>query len=438
MKIPILFFLLIFAVFEITAQEKLTPERAVELLQEETNKTFSDIDVNKVMEYVKAGGGVDVGGESPVIDVVAAKGTVEDMTLLLKKGGKVNPKNKYLDAPIFKAIEYKNMPVIKMLVLKGADLARANLDGYTPLEYSIVKKDTAVFNVLNIKGGNYNVKRDASILYETSAFGDTVLTKFLIRKGATLLAYEVPDWFGTELGKMKSLKDHDRMMVAIKSADKISILNSDGTAAIHIAAYLGDIAMINLCLKRHESLNTTDYQKNNALHYALANSQNKCAKFLLESGINFKDANSEGGIACTHLAAITGNLEMLKELVKRGSSVSFTDWYGINTLTYGILGGNPAVVKFLLESGADPGERDKESFTPRHFAAFVGNIEILEMVMKNYDPNTEEPVNLLEGNMYLGSFNFGPTENYRMFNVPNFIKPEIKDWLRQKGVKPPN
>jgi ankyrin repeat protein len=409
-----------------------------ELLQDQLNTGFDSINIKKVMDLIGSGADPNVSAEVSAIDVIAARGTSEELTLILKKGGRVNPKQKFVEAPLFKAVEYKNIPNIKMLILKKADLNAQNGEGYTPLEFSIVKKDTNIFNLLNIKGGNYNFKNDASILYKANLENDSVMTKFLIKKGALLYSYESSEWLETELSKLSSLKDHSRMMAAIRSVDKISTLQYDGTTALHIAGYLGDVEMIKLCLKKGSKLNETDYQKDNALHYALANNQNNAAQYLILSGIDHADKIAEGGIAFTHLAAITGNMEMLKTLLQKGNNINFKDDRGLNTLTYAILSEDENMVKYVLDLGVDPGEKDPDLlFTPRHFAAFLGDMRILEMVMKNYDPAKDDAVSLLTDSLPFYSFAFGPTETLRLFKVPSMLKPEVIEWLKQRGVKPP-
>jgi ankyrin repeat protein len=435
MKILTLIFFALICIPLFSQDPAATPDA---ILQDELNLGFDSINIRRVMDLIDSGADPNIVAEVSAIDVIAARGTSEDLTLILKKGGRVNPKQKFVDGPLFKAVEYKNIPNIKVLILKKANLSAQNSEGYTPLEFSIVKKDTNIFNLLNIKGGNYNFKNDASILYKTNLENDSVMTKFLIKKGALLYPYESSEWLETELFKLSSLKkDHSRLMAAIRSVDKISTLEYDGTTALHIAAYLGDVEMIKLCLKKGSKLNEFDYQKDNALHYALANNQNNAAQYLILSGIDHADKVAEGGIAFTHLAAITGNMEMLKTLLQKGNNINFKDGRGLNTLTYAILSEDVNMVKYVLDLGVDPGEKDPDLlFTPRHFAAFLGDMKILEMVMKNYDAAKDDAVSLLTDSMPFYTFAFGPTETFRIFKVPSMLKLEVIEWLKQRGVKP--
>jgi ankyrin repeat protein len=404
----------------------------------EVNKGFDEIDVKRVIGFVKAGGNPNVSGESPVIDVIAAKGTADDMLLVLKKGARINPKEQYMEGPMFKAVEYRNIPVMKILIEKGIDLARTNIDGYTALEYTIIRKDTALFNMLNVKGGNYNPKNEPSILYKVVTEGDSAMAKFLIRKGAAFHEFEASEVVSDALSKPNSKAYRDYMMTAIKSVTKISMLSSDGFSAIHYAAYTGDIDMIKLLLKKGVKLNTKDYQDNTALHYAIANKQDNTARYLLTNGIASNDALSDGGIALTHLAAITGNLSMLQELLKRGNKITFKDSREMNTLSYALMSGNLETIEFVLNQGIKPGDKDIEGYTPRNIAVFLGDINILELVMKDYNAQTDDAVSLLTDHIFPEQLSFGPIEGMKVFKIPANMRADVKEWLVKRGVKPPS
>jgi ankyrin repeat protein len=419
------------------AQDKLTKREADSLLYEEVNKPLPEADVKRVVELVSAGADVDVDGETPVLDIVAAKGTSEHIAILIKKGARVNPKSKYAEGPLFKAVEYKNLPVIRTLIDKGIDLDRTNIDGLTAMEYAATMKDTVIFNVLKAKGGNYNMSNDPSILYRVILDGDSAMAEFLMKKGALLLSYEAEDWMEYALMKLKSPKHHIYLVTAIKSIAKPEKYSLDnGASPLHIAAYTGDIGLIKFLRQKGVSLNANDYQKNNALHYAIANNQNATARYLLLSGINTRDESTEGGAALTHLAAMSGNLEMLKEFLKKGNSIFYKDYRGVNTLSYAVVSGKSEMVKYVMDLGVSAAEKDQEGFTARHYAAFAGNLEILELLMEKYDSKTDDAMSLLTEYFYAEGFTIGPPGNMKTYAIANQLKPEVKTWLKEKGVKP--
>jgi ankyrin repeat protein len=419
------------------AQKKFSKAEADSLLTEEINKPIAEAEVKNIIELVSAGADPNLFGEWATIDIVAAKGTPGDVALLIKKGSRVNPKEKYQEGPLFRAVEYKNMPVITMLMEKGIDLSRTNTDGLTAMEYAVTLKDTTIFNLLNVKGGNYNLKNDPSILYRVVLEGDSAMGEFLMKKGALLFPYEAEDWMEYGLLKIHSPKHHKYLVTAIKSIEKPEKYTLDnGVSVIHLAAYTGDVPLVKFLKQQGVSLNVKDYRWHNALHYAIANNQNATARYLLLSGINTRGESTEGGAALTHLAAMSGNLEMLKELLKKGNSIFYKDYRGVNTLSYAVLSGKPEMVKFVMDQGVSASEKDQEEFTPRHFATFAGNQQILEMLMKDYDAAKDDAASLLTEYFYFESITIGPGENMKTFYVPNQLKPEIKTWLQEKGVKP--
>ncbi len=102
-----------------------------------------------------------------------------------------------------------------------------------------------------------------------------------------------------------------------------------------------------------------------------------------------------------HLAAMTGQLAVLKELIQRGANVNARkviypnvellggdDRYanvigaGDSVLEMAVLGGNAEVVRVLLEAGADATGRDGR-MGPLHLAAQKGYAEIVRLLARN-------------------------------------------------------
>jgi ankyrin repeat protein len=80
------------------------------------------------------------------------------------------------------------------------------------------------------------------------------------------------------------------------------------------------------------------------------------------------------GLTLLHLAAMRGNSEILKELIKHDYDddeklIEEVDCYGYTPLHYAIKHGNFRCVKTLISSGADIKYRDRENRTYLHHAA---------------------------------------------------------------------
>ncbi len=90
-------------------------------------------------------------------------------------------------------------------------------------------------------------------------------------------------------------------------------------------------------------------------------------------------------------AAKRGDLEKVKELLRRGADPNFTTLYGMTALHYAAMAGHVDVVKLLLEWGANPNIRREGEWTPLHYAASHGHINIVKLLLeRGADPNIKD------------------------------------------------
>jgi hypothetical protein len=83
-------------------------------------------------------------------------------------------------------------------------------------------------------------------------------------------------------------------------------------------------------------------------------------------------------------AAAYGNLDAVKSLIQRdGVDMNAPDpTFGITPLGWATTTGQPRVVGYLLDQGADPNGRYRDENTPLHTAAFFGRPECAELLLK--------------------------------------------------------
>lgn len=85
------------------------------------------------------------------------------------------------------------------------------------------------------------------------------------------------------------------------------------------------------------------------------------------------------------------DLEFAQFIMNQGATVNATDWTGMTPLHWAVMGKDTAMVKWLLDHGADallsqhtasPGRRDSvDKDTPLHVAARNGNVDIVELLL---------------------------------------------------------
>ncbi|MDR1383829.1 MAG: ankyrin repeat domain-containing protein [Planctomycetaceae bacterium] len=110
---------------------------------------------------------------------------------------------------------------------------------------------------------------------------------------------------------------------------------------------------------------------------AIKNEDLKAVKNLLDndkSFLNYKDSN---GLSLLHYAAaVNKNTDILKLLLDSGLDVDIKDSSG-ETPVFVTL--NVSTAEFLLENGANYRVVSKDGVTPLHQAAFLGNVELVNL-----------------------------------------------------------
>ena len=100
----------------------------------------------------------------------------------------------------------------------------------------------------------------------------------------------------------------------------------DGWAAIHFAAFFGNLELLGELIKQGADINAENNNEETILHLAsrALNPNIELVKYLLENkGIKQKlEAKNKNGWTAMHLAAFYGNLEILAELIKQGADIN--------------------------------------------------------------------------------------------------------------------
>ncbi|XP_047074829.1 ankyrin repeat and SOCS box protein 13-like [Lolium rigidum] len=93
-------------------------------------------------------------------------------------------------------------------------------------------------------------------------------------------------------------------------------------------------------------------------------------------------ATSDAGLGALLVAVRNGHLELCRYLVQGlRVDVDAADNKGRTTLFYAAHSEHAAVVKYLLDHGADPDKADEGGISPLHCAAGTGNCKIIELLL---------------------------------------------------------
>jgi ankyrin repeat protein len=302
--------------------------------------------------------------------------------------------NRYGATPLSGAVTSGSGRMVEALLNAGADpKTMTTADGESVLMTAARAGNIDAVRILLNRGADVNSResyKGQTALMWAAAERHPAVVKLLLDHGA--------DW------KVRSF-DRETKPPRLSAASSISPIARGGFTALSFSAREGDIESARVMLDAGVDINYGDIDNTNALIVAIMNKQYSFARFLLDRGA---DVNIAGGYGRTALYAIvdirnedwstlparttvdpTPSLEIVKELLARGAGVNptltanlpgrsgmdsgdTTLGPGTTPLMRAARAGDAAVMRLLLEKGADPKLTTKDGNTALMFAAGVG------------------------------------------------------------------
>ncbi|XP_048787734.1 ankyrin repeat and death domain-containing protein 1B isoform X7 [Lagopus muta] len=188
------------------------------------------------------------------------------------------------------------------------------------------------------------------------------------------------------------------------------------------AAKTNNLETMEKLFKKNLNINAVDTLKRTALHFAVAGSHTSAVDFLLHHKARV-DMADQHGLTVIHLAAWTGNLDIMRKLVKAGAdqkakneeemnalhfaaqnnSVKITDYFlqdlhltdlnkpdgnNSNALQAAIQNGHQSLVTFLIDKNIDLVPKPEQKNSPLHLAVISNHLLIMKKLLEaNHDIN---------------------------------------------------
>jgi len=149
---------------------------------------------------------------------------------------------------------------------------------------------------------------------------------------------------------------------------------TDGTTALHEAAYVDDIQAMTRLIAAGADVTAANRYGVTPLWLACLNGSATAIELLLKAGAN-ANAVLPGGETVLMTAARTGKPDAVNVLLRHGASVNAKEgWRGQTALMWAAAEGHAAVIEALVARGADVHARSNGGFTALLFAAREGQI----------------------------------------------------------------
>ncbi|KAF4150543.1 Ankyrin repeats domain-containing protein [Phytophthora infestans] len=309
--------------------------------------------------------------------------------------------------PLHRACKTNDVALVKLLLKVGADLttkdnfeksvfhvmAECRLTELFKYLVTLLTKETeGILLSLNSSGN--------SLLHLAAANGsDGVLAELLkssIRDDVIALVDLVtPDEKRTAL-HLAALRGHIacvELLLKLAGA-KTDLRDRGGSTALHLAMQqtfdiekLITVFLNYTPMDQQETTFSSMDEENgqSCLHTAIIKNFRKVTMALIRSGkAQVNAATRDGGWTPLHLAVITEEVDVIKELLTTGAMLDAVDADGQTPLLQACLGGKLKIVRLLLNAGANPAHQNKQAHSPLHYlSAFCRDRQLLRDIIAN-------------------------------------------------------
>ncbi|KAK5093560.1 hypothetical protein LTS08_008884 [Lithohypha guttulata] len=333
---------------------------------------------------------------------------------LLNHGAAIDMRDADGFRPLHRAVLRGRMDMVVLLLDRGAEASVKDDKFWTPLRVALTKEHRDIARLLTTRVPEaalvttpmtvYLADRDINAYFNTcleeKAQASTVLTglraavqekqfervKGMIEKGADVNAHDTGGW--TALMMALWAGDLPIMQLLLEKGAKIDEAGWDGQTALHWAAREGDEEGVRFLIDHSASVDIEAFGQSPAM-LAAKHGKTSITMQLIAHGANPVQADYHRR-TLMHWAARHGDIALIRTLLDHGADVNTTDRWGRTVLMWALeTDGNLlldyqrlAVMKLLLNNGADVNLQAQHHITALHLAACVGSVPVLQCLLE--------------------------------------------------------
>jgi ankyrin repeat protein len=314
--------------------------------------------------------------------------------LIKKAGCNVNQQDSDGCTALYHAVKAGNFPLVKLLLEAGVDVRKryrndggctvfaiAAARGYVKIAAKLQEHDKGLADIatpikcspLYLAVSNRHIEMVDFLLDVIDhqkikkQFGRKLIDKAIYNDNPTLLAKLIDRGYPFDrlnssdqlplviYATRKGWVDVLQALVCLKPRININEKDRQGKTALHYAAELGSHEIIKILLNNGADPGVLS-RNGNILHLASKSGSSEVydmvVKALSESHSYLMYASNADGKTPLHYAAISGNVDRIKNLIDSGNKVNIKDNDHKSALYYAALNNHADVVKWLVEQGA--------------------------------------------------------------------------------------
>ncbi|KAK6362728.1 Ankyrin Repeat Protein [Orbilia blumenaviensis] len=285
--------------------------------------------------------------------------------------------------PLSLASSVGNIPIMKLLLDKGADVSGRNSCGQTALYLAVKGNHPKACELLLERGANQNIQDDTPIspLFLAVRDNHAELVAILLSKAPYGIHVNqknlCPGWTALH-ASYKSIEITRALLEA--GADPNTCDTSGGTP-IFIAGGAGQKEIAELLIAHGAKVNIKDRIGSTAAHHAAWNNHLEVFKLLLANGADVNQQRVDGTTA-GHLAILKKATPVFEFIVNEPKAdLNLIDEELGTMLTYAAYCGNVEYVEMLLKRGANVNVCGGDNHSALQAAIISGNKTIVELIL---------------------------------------------------------
>lgn len=286
---------------------------------------------------------------------------------------------------IFDAIKNNDFGKVKDLIVKDTSLINLkDPTGNCPLHQAAIVGSVSITELLFSKGASINLINTQlnTSLHLAIINGKDDVAKYLVEKGADLTIQNIVKKTPLHLTVRHNRKDITELL--LKKGAVIDAIDDMGRTPLGLAAReTGNADIARYLISKGADVNTRDVLGWMPLNFAAWKGFNGMIDLLLDRGADY-DSTKVSNSRMLQFAASSGSFRLFKMVLGKGKNLLSNSETNILIMRNAVSGGSTEIVNMLLAKNI-PIKNEANSFgwTPLHFAASKGHIQMIELLVKN-------------------------------------------------------